>query len=278
VKKKVSLAFTLLAVHALLTLSNVLYIFSGLGNLFRNFSIMGVVSYIISGASALLPLALLAVLYLNTKQDAKKLAATVCLAGAALKFYSCYKVTKNIIMVLMSGADIFAIWGQLCSLAMSLTVAVLFIFAYQEISQGKKHAARWLIAIVGGFIFFFFTAVMLLIGGSSIGNFVSGIVLLMGLCYLPATIVDRKKAVMTTQKSLKPVIIILVVALLIVAIAGVMGGSPSSGSSSGNSRSCGYCGRSFSDSGNTRSIARTGMCSNCTGNYKSMTNWLDSMG
>jgi hypothetical protein len=68
------------------------------------------------------------------------------------------------------------------------------------------------------------------------------------------------------------------VALLIVAIAGVMGGSPSSGSSSGNSRSCGYCGRSFSDSGNTRSIARTGMCSNCTGNYKSMTNWLDSMG
>lgn len=277
-KQKVSLAFTLLAVYCLLTLSNLQVIVTGIVNLFTQFNPMGIVYYALNVASALRPLALVAILYLSCKKDIKRESSIVCLVCSILDFYGTYRILLNIITFMMGGANIFDIFPMLGNLAINITCGIMFILAYRQIASGKQNQSVKLTAYVGGFIYFFIAGVCLLLGLTAVGSFLRSLLLLIGLCYLPATIIDQEHAVMANGKSLKPVLAILVVALLIIGIAGAKSGAFSSGSSSESSSSCGYCHRSFTDSGNNRSIARTGMCSNCAGNYKSMTGWLDSMG
>lgn len=225
--KKVSLAFTLLTAYCLLNLTN---IFRNLGILFSRFSVGGILSFLISLATILLPFALLALLYLNTKKDVKKAGALVCLAGAVLKAYSVFTNIKSMITMLLSGSDFFIMLNSVSNLIFNLSVALLFFFAYRHISTGKKSPYVKVVAGAGGFCYFFASALILLMSSGAVSNMLAGLLLIMALVFLPATVADYSTATMTSGTNLKIVVAVLALALLIPAIAGSAG----SGSSSRN--------------------------------------------
>lgn len=75
----------------------------------------------------------------------------------------------------------------------------------------------------------------------------------------------------------KSILLIVVLLILVVLLIGTCSGGSGSSYTSGDTRVCRVCNKTFSDSGNVKSIRRTNMCSRCYSNYSAMQGALNNI-
>lgn len=271
-KRKVSMAFLLMSAAALLGMSSLLRTVLSITNVFEAFSIGGIINWALNVAGVLVPVALVVLLYCNTKQDVKQITGIVLLGAGILELYGLFRGIISILTI--ASGDILFLMPNIGAWFGSAASGLLMILGALTILNGKKQKLH-LIALIGAIAYCIPTLASYLVGTGSIPEILRQLLMIMALVVLPDTIVNYEEAPMVNGPNLKKVIGVIAVVLAVLLVVGMV--TADSGSSGGGDE-CKFCHREFTDSSNIRSIARTGMCSNCAGNYKDMSGWLEDMG
>lgn len=262
-KRKISLAFTLLAAIIVMSFSSIV---SALTNFsaFRS-GLTGILGYVINLAASLAPVALAVLLHFNQKKPMGKAAGLVCLIAGGCELFYAVKATISLFSFFSTGSDIYQVvmYSPLTSVINCVFAGICMVKIGLQLYTGVKTKGLKALIILGAFLIFF-VGLLRTVGHASIGDVISPLLTMLMLWHLIPAYTDRGKCAMT---SLKAIIIIAIVIAILFIIPEMLNGS-SGGSSSGSSRTCGYCGRSFTDSSNKSSIARTNLCTNCYNNYK----------
>ena len=216
-KRKMSMAFLLLAVTALFSIT-------GLFNSLRMiFTASGIANAISSFLSALLPIALVILLYLNANgKDVKKPASTVLTIVGILSIFSA-------VLQLLYSLTYYFVLSNLVSMTFSILMAILYFTASGCIKNRKKSNTIVNLTIAC-FIF------SLMINGQMVGwirnfnfnilthllkNVFLPLLLPAAICLLPETLYHYDKCVFVDRKSLKGLGIIAAMVAGILLITGV---------------------------------------------------------
>lgn len=273
-KINMSSAFFFLTIYVLLSISEIISKFTGIGMLLQQFSVAGLFGYVVSLISALVPIGFLVLLFMNTKKDIKQFAWIALLVAGALEFYSILRFLMTLPMLLGSGVEMFDTFPQFASVILSATVGTLLMIGAMGIKSGKKPKLMT-IALVCGFVYLFPAGFSVILGKISILHAAKALLLIAGVTMLPATLIDRKTAPSLQQGAMKIIAWAVAIVLLFMGLSALL--EDNSRQKAGATSECKYCHREFDDSGNKKSIAKTGMCSNCAGNYEDLSDWVDKM-
>ena len=265
-KKKISLAFTLLVALIVLTFPSIRTTLLSF-NMIR-LGVHGALTYLINLFDVLLPVILVVLLILNQKKPMGRAAGVVCLIGGGCELFFAAKLAINLVRTLPSLRDIYTVvmGPNLIALVTELFIGICMIKVGLHLFTGVKLKGLKPLIIVGAFLIFFL-GLLRTVGHHSITEALPALVTLTMLWHLAPACNDREKCVATNLKS---IIIIAIVVALLLFIPEMLNGNlgSSNTSSSGSSRTCRSCGRKFTDSSNKSSIARTNMCTNCYNNFK----------
>ena len=265
-KKKISLAFTLLVALIALTISAIWSTLLSF-NMIR-VGVHSALNYLINLFDVLLPVILVVLLILNQKKPMGRAAGVICLIGGGCELFFAAKLAINMVRTLPSLGDIYTVvmGPYLIGLVTELFIGICMIKVGLHLFTGVKLKGLKPLIILGAFLIFFL-GVLRTVGHYSIMEALPALVTLTMLWHLAPACNDREKCVAT---NLKTIIIIAVVVALLLFIPELLNGNLGSSNtgSSGSSRTCPSCGRKFTDSTNKSSIARTNMCTNCYNNFK----------
>lgn len=262
-KKKISLAFTLLVVLVVLSFSGILSTIGNYNMIRLGFN--GILNYVINLYDALLPVLLAVLLILNQKKPMGKTAGLVCLIGGGCELFFTARLAINMVRTLPSLGDIYTVvmGPYLIAVVTELFIGICMIKVGLHLFTGVKLKGLKPLIILGAFLIFFL-GLLRTVGHASIADVISPLLTLLMLWHLAPAYTDRSKCAMT---SLKSIIVIAIVIAILFVIPEMLNGSSNTGST-GSSRTCRSCGRTFTDSTNKSSIARTNMCTNCYNNFK----------
>lgn len=261
-EQKMSLSFLLLAIYVFFTISNTFNIFIRLFDprvhALATGRIVALVTVLVALVKALVPIALIILLYLNKKKDIKKIAQIVLLVAGIVNCYSVFRNISTIFRYNIGGMSIHDWMPQLYSTIFTLVLCIVQIMGFLSLISNQKNKKIEMIAKVGCIIYLILVVMNMIVTQVSIWGVVLNLLLIMGISCFPDTIIDYSSAKMAKGNIVKIAIAMVVVFAISSTIMG------------GSSNACRSCHRTFTDSKNQISISRTGMCSNCAGNYKIM--------
>ena len=262
-KKKISLAFTLLVALIVLTFPSIRTTLLSF-NMIR-VGVHSALNYLINLFDVLLPVILVVLLILNQKKPMGRAAGVICLIGGGCELFFAAKLAINMVRTLPSLRDIYTVvmGPYLIGLVTELFIGICMIKVGLHLFTGVKLKGLKPLIILGAFLIFFL-GLLRTVGHSSIADVISPLLTLLMLWHLAPAYTDRSKCAMT---SLKSIIVIAIVIAILFVIPEMPNGNSNTGST-GSSRTCRSCGRTFTDSTNKSSIARTNMCTNCYNNFK----------
>lgn len=261
-KKNVSMSFCLLAILAVLSLKDIFNVFFAFFNTFRAFSIMRVISALINIIRTLAPFALILLLYLNTKQEAKKKAyVTLLICGIAQLCYCVIRI-HSLGSTVLVGNILYTVQA-LTNYFTQIITGFVFLFAANSLKQEKQNKSVVILTTITVYLNLIPIGTSMLLGTMNLVAIVAPLLLLVGVSLLPKTLYDHDNCVFVNKKSLTVVVGIIVVLCIVIWIAGgqVFGsGSTNSGNGtvgSGTYR-CNNCGGDGWDSANNSSCVWCG--------------------
>lgn len=260
-KRKMSMAFLLLAAVALLSLSNVFNILRSLPGLFSAFSAQSVLSFLNGAIITLTPLALVALLVVNSKRDIKQIAYIVTLiCGIAHLLSRLLRIQADI--TLLSTSELFIMLSHLSTVVTKLVTGVLLIMGAVCIKNEKANKAMVVITTITFYLLLIPTGAGLITGQMKLLAAVTPLLTVAGVCLFPRAIFDHEHCVTATGTPLKIAIGIAVVFAFVLLVSGgiTSGGGGSSG------RTCAKAGcnnRAVTSGDSVYCSAHSNRCGNC---------------
>lgn len=249
-KRRISFAFILMCIVTLLSLTDIIGIFTGVFSLLRNFSLMSAVQTLCRIVSVLTPLAIVVLLYLNRKNDIKstaclvlKICGYVILANVALSYRT---------LINLFSAFIYSWSSNLMILVISLNsivLGILLVCVASSVKNNKTSSAVKVFAVIGLWL-----GVLLLLGsvvGLQGANLLKGakiFMMFLGLWCLPKTVCDYENCFFFGRKAM---ILMVCVVVAIAVCRNIITGDSSKGNcfncggtgwDSANRISCVWCG------------------------------------
>ena len=225
-KKPMSMSFLLLSILSLLSLGRVWTVLKNLPLLFQRLSPLSYLSIPLSLVLTLMPLALVALLVMNTKRDMKKIAVPGLIALGIAQLLS---VALGLRTIGESLRPELYIWlPDLIKRFANLITGILLILGGKSIKEEKKNPVMAVLASIGMYFSAVPLAVGLLTGQGEVS--VNIFLLLAGLWLLPVTIFDHENCVLVNGKSMKAVYYLAIIFGVVLVISGILGYSGSSSS------------------------------------------------
>ena len=236
-KKQMSMSFLLFGILALFTLGDILGVFQSLPYISRSFSLGSIVSFLIRIVKTFAPLAIVVLLYFNSKQDIKPIAYPLLLVLGCTWLLS-EALWLRTLPALFS-QPIYAWIPTLLTHIAHILIGCLFIMSALCVKNQQKKGLMILLTSIGFYISIVPLLLPLFTGGGFSLSATAPFLLLTGICLLPVTIFDYEHCIKVSGTSLK------VVAILAAVVFGIywIAGSYISGGSSGTSgRTCAKAG------------------------------------
>lgn len=262
-KKKISLAFAMLLICFVFEITNVISFFRSIPILFRGISPRGLLSFVLNSIRQLTVVGLLVMLYFHSKKDLKKVAVPVLFVMGAVAGYLAFPEIKMIINELISGGRFIDLLPRIASMIPGVMTALLLILGAIGILKGRTIKLGVVIAVLAGIAYFMFMAALFFNGMASITTMIIKLLLLVGLCVLPKTFIDRENAPMLNKGSVKALAVVAVIMVIVMLFAG---GEIRSSSGSSYTRECAKsgCDRPAATSGDTvYCTTHSSHCLNC---------------
>lgn len=250
-KKRLSFAFILMCFVALLSLSDVVGLFSSVLLLFSNFTLISALQILCRIVVVLTPLAIVVLLYINRKNDIK---ATICLV---LKICG-YVTLIGVALKYRTWIDLFSsfsvIWPYnlmaLISMLSSVVLGILLLCVDSSVKNNKTNLAVKVFASIGIVLWLEVFLLHNSVEGMASANLLTALkffMMFLSLWFLPKTVCDYENCFLFGHKAI--ILMICVVVLVVVGrniIARSNRGNcfncDGSGWDSANNTSCVWCG------------------------------------
>lgn len=263
-KKKISMAFVFLLAAVLLSFTNMWSVLSGFLSVFRGFTPMRLVNYLLNLLNTLMPLILLALLIINNYKDVQKLAGLIMIILGVARLIPQVLQLQSLINLFQF--DLLPMVSGLIGKATAILTGVVLILGGLSIQSKEKKKAIVFLSSFGVYISIVPLALAVILGNAPLLPTLLPILLFVGIGQTPVAIYDHDNCVLLNEFNTKIVLIVGAVILGIILVSSALSGnSPSLGSSS-SGRTCAQagCSRPAVTSGDSvYCSSHSNRCGNC---------------